>query len=76
MSAISITEVEWHAMGDDLYPYYRSCDFCYESASSDAVNGKMVEDFRRFYEIAGPIDSDGLCACENCLDKALVEDPI
>lgn len=76
MSTIALCPVEWFVEADphDMFgmPYYRPCDICYESASDDAMAGKSVDDFRKFWKEFGP-DSDGLSVCENCIEAYLAE---
>ena len=65
---VVLSEVEWHACGSDGYPYYRCCDFCYETAVEDITAGKSEPEFRRFYELLGEC---GCIVCDNCLPDLL-----
>lgn len=65
---IVLVEIEWHVMGSDSYPYYRSCDLCYQSAAEDACAGKNIEQFRQFFE-EYENGSPGIIVCENCLEE-------
>jgi hypothetical protein len=47
--------------------HYRSCDFCFESATDDIWAGRLAEsEWRLFYEVLGEC---GLICCENCLPR-------
>lgn len=72
---IVLREVDWYATEDATfdgvtlpYPYYRTCDCCYESATEDVFAGKAIADFRRFYLDDG---AAGLAICEHCLEGYL-----
>jgi len=66
--------VDWHAMTDDMHPYYRHCDLCQRGADDDVVTnaraGKRVTDLRGFTVIHGG-DDNGLCICDRCIEQYL-----
>ncbi len=51
-------------------PSYRSCDFCFQSATADIWAGILDESrWRQFF------DADGTCICSRCLNnKVLIEE--
>ena len=71
----ALVQIDWHALdtwSDPTmpYPYYVTCDLCYESACEDVWAGRGEADFRQFHKVCGG-DDHGLIVCEHCLEAYL-----
>lgn len=65
--------IDWHACDEDGYPYYVTCDLCFENAATDIVAGIDIANVRGFWKQYGG-DDDGLTVCGRCVEGYLRED--
>lgn len=71
-TTIALVPVEWWIDSGDGMPYYRSCDFCYGTATDDIYAGKSEAEWRTFHRQQGGVN-DSLTVCSNCMDEYLSE---